>query len=115
QFTEIDFPGATDTSIIGIVDTSDGVELVGYFDDNNCPNTCPFSLDLAGGASTFTLLPSLPGAATQALGLNAAGTIVGGAYYADGTSSAFILDRSGNFTVFSNPGWPDTEARGISS
>jgi uncharacterized membrane protein len=116
QFATIDFPGATDTQIYGIADSSDGIDLVGIFNDATCPNSCPFRLDLTGGAATFTRLPLLPGAAsTQAVGINAAGTIVGGAFDAAGNESAFILDRSGNFTVFSNPGWPNTEARGISS
>jgi len=116
QFTTIDFPGATDTNINGIVDSNDGVALVGIFDDDTCPLSCPFRLNLTAGASTFTSLPQLPGfASTQAVAINAAGTIVGGAFDAAGNESAFILDKSGNFTVFSNPGWPNSEARGISS
>ena len=49
------------------------------------------------------------------MGINAAGTIVGGAFDGAGLESAFILDTAGRFTVLSTPGWPNTEARAISS
>jgi uncharacterized membrane protein len=51
---------------------------------------------------------------TQAAGINSAGTIVGGAVDSAGLESAFVLDEAGGFTVFSTPGWPNTEARAIS-
>jgi hypothetical protein len=115
QFTTIDFPGEADTQLYGIADKSDGVEIVGIF-DNNTPIAVPFRFNLTGGASAFTSLPLLPGTiGSNTIGVNAAGTIVGGAVDATGNENAFILDTSGNFTVFSNPGWPNTEARGISS
>lgn len=118
QFTTIDFPGATNTQIYGISD-SNGVELVGHhFEDPTDPysSDVPFRIHLAGGVPTFTALPLPPGAVgADADGINAAGTIVGGAVDGAGSISAFILDTSGSFTVFSNTGWPNTEARAISS
>src|SRR5215469_6475798 len=119
QFTTVDFPGTTSTQFFGINDTGNGVEIVGYgFNDSlaTFPVSVPFRLNLTGGSSTFTSLPLLPGAAvTQAAGINAAGTIVGGAVDGAGLESAFVLDAAGGFTVFSTPGWPNTEARSISS
>jgi hypothetical protein len=92
---------------------------VGYGFDPADPNVpfppdVPFRLDLQ--SSTFTSLPLLPGAVeTQTVGINAAGTIVGGAFDSAGHESAFILDAMGGFTVFATPGWPNSEARAISS
>jgi uncharacterized membrane protein len=118
QFATIDFPGTTNTEFLGINDTGNGVEIVGYgFNDSlaTFPVSVPFRPNLTGGSSTFTSLPLLPGAAvTQAAGINAAGTIVGGAVDSAGLESAFVLDAAGGFTVFSTPGWPNTEARAIS-
>ena len=114
QFKTIDFPETTNTECFGINDTGDGVEIVGYgFNDSLV--SLPFRLDLTRGSSSFTSLPLLPGAAvTQAAGINAAGTIVGGAFDSAGLESAFVLDEAGTFTVFATPGWPNTEARAIS-
>jgi len=117
QFRTIDFPGVAYTQVFGISD--DGTEVVGYGDNNNDPNvpfpiSVPFRFDRQ--SSTFTSLPLLPGAAeTSALGINAAGTIVGSAVDGAGHESAFVLDATGGFTVFSTPGWPNTEARAISN
>ena len=116
QFTTVDFPGTTYTQFFGINDTGNGLEIVGYgFTDPLATISVPFRLSLARGSSIFTPLPLLPGAAvTQTVGINAAGTIVGGAFDSAGLESAFVLDEAGGFTVFSMPSWPNTEARAIS-
>ncbi|WP_165246356.1 HAF repeat-containing PEP-CTERM protein [Paludisphaera soli] len=92
------------TSVAGVNDAGD---MVGYyalaFDSN------------PGGFKTFggsTLPLNIPDARnTQALGINAAGRIVGTFEAADGRRSGFLVDGP-NFTVLDAPG-ASTTARGI--
>jgi hypothetical protein len=64
----------------------------------------------------FTPLPPPPTGVTQilALGINNAGTVVGGALFPDGHEEGFILIGS-TYKLFARPGWDNTEPRFIAS
>ena len=61
---------------------------------------------------TFTQLPPLEGFQVGALGINNDGVIAGVATDPSGTRQGFILHGS-TYTLFSRPGWDNTEARAI--
>jgi uncharacterized membrane protein len=107
--TPIEYPGATSTQVFGLNDAGQvaGVATVGS-------SVIPFVWSPAGGG-TFTLLPSAPAGSPVpdvAIGINDAGTIVGGAINASGNEVGFRLS-GGTYTYFAYPGAAGTEARGI--
>jgi len=113
NYTVVDYPGAVTTQFWGInnaglivgqaslVDPVDGP----YFD---------FAYDPRKGV--FTPIPDVPGNVnTAVIGLNEKGTLVG-TTSPDGVSASFFtLDKKGEHTVFSQPGWAISNARAIGS
>ena len=109
-FTTIDYPGATYTDPRGI---NDNGQLVGI-------------AQIGSGGSFFgfvysrgvfaPLPPPSAGLAAVALGINDAGVIVGSVTPAatGAPTQGFILS-GGTYSLFSQPGWTNTEARGINS
>ena len=81
-FTQLDFPGATDTRARGISDTG---QIVGEFDDAN-RNTHGFLY--SGGTFTQIDVPGSP--MTEAFGINSAGQIVGDFYDQAGYGHGFL-------------------------
>jgi uncharacterized membrane protein len=113
--TLIDYPGATDTQVLGV--NRQG-QAVGTAFDAAGNWLSAFIYDTA--KSQFTFLGLVPGSLATALtGINDRGAIVGGF----GASAAlgppeigFIRNKVGpTFTVFSQWGWDNTEARGINN
>jgi len=102
-FTQIDFPGATNTVTVGINDPG---QIVGFFIDSGAA-THSYLLD--NGA--FTQI-DVPGATeTNALGINDCGQIVG-SFGPVGAEHGFLLDK-GVFTQIDFPGSTRTLAFGI--
>jgi hypothetical protein len=65
--------------------------------------------------NTYTVQPSAPDSATTtAIGINNPEVTVGGATDTSGVERGAIFDK-GCYTLFANPGWVSTEARGISN
>ena len=103
QWTEIVIPGATVSSAWGIndkgqaaVNTTDGTAGI-YWN------------------GTFTPLPPPPeGFQVSALGINNDGVITGNARTVSDIRQGFIL-RGSTYTLFSRPGWANTEGRAIAS
>jgi len=64
----------------------------------------------------FTTVPDDPDfLATAVLAINDAGFLAGPVTSAAFTESGFVRDKKGTYTVFSLPGWDNTEVRGISN
>jgi len=63
---------------------------------------------------TFTSLPPLEGFQVGAIGINNDGVITGSASTVDGPEQGFILHGS-TYTLFSRPGWDNTEPRAIAN
>ena len=113
QFQFVDYPGAPQTAIFGI--NNPGM-AVGYGFGFNNITAINFQYDTKKKA--FTVIPSVSGYdETDILGINNAGIMVGGVFArnADGsrTESGVIRGKDGTFTVFRQPGWDNTEPRGI--
>lgn len=104
-FNSIDYPGAVFTDVRGL---NNAGRLAGYasFDGVNF-----FSFSYAGGV--FSALPASP-VPVSALAINDAGTIVGSSTVAPAPERGFILNGT-TYTLFSRPGWTNTEARAVSN
>ena len=115
RYTLVDYPGAVSTLFWGINNAGLIVGQASLVDPVDGPF---FDFTYDPGKGVFTPVPDVPGAvATGAIGLNEKGTVVGSASFDPGgeDSSAFILDKKGEHTVFKQPGWDDTRARAIGS
>jgi hypothetical protein len=109
DYQEIDYPGAPDTQVFGVNDRG---SVVG--NGNTDPNTFPFVYSLQTG--TFIDVAPLAGySSTVVFGTNNRGVMVGSVVSLDGlTTSGFIRDNNGNFTVFDHPDADSfTQARGV--
>jgi uncharacterized membrane protein len=107
KYTIIDYPGATFTQVFGLNNSGEAVgqAVVGA-------TTINFAYNSKKG--TFTVLPSVPGAAvTNTCAISSAGVIAGSA--GDGSNNRGIILDKGAFSFFSAPGWAYTEARAISN
>lgn len=103
QFTSID-ENPFFTEVFGIND-SGHVAGVGF---------TTFVYDSKKGA--FATVPDDPDfLATGVFGINDAGVLAGTVTSAAFTESGFVRDKKGAYTVFSKPGWDNTEVRGISN
>jgi probable HAF family extracellular repeat protein len=107
-FTQIDFPGAEGTSVIGINRTG---QIVGYF--TAISGDHGFLLD----AGAFTQIDRLGSSGTYAAGINNAGQnrfkIVGSFY--EGDWHGFVRDTKGVITAINYPGAIFTIASGINT
>ena len=101
-FSNVDFPGASGTQVIGV---NDAGQMVGdYFDGTG-------EHGFVSDSGTFTTI-DFPGAtATAAAGINAAGDVVGG--YSDATGTHGFLLQAGVFTPINFPLATSTTAFGI--
>ena len=107
EYTVIDYPGAISTQVWGIRNSG---EIVGQAYFNSAGPQTSFVYDLK--KNVFTPLPNAPGVlSTDAIGINESGAVVGVAEHGV-SNSGFILEE-GAFTLFSHPGWQNTEARAI--
>jgi probable HAF family extracellular repeat protein len=105
DFTEIDVPGATDTSAYGI---NNAGQVVGTFD--TATRTSGF-LYTAGGFSLF----DAPGSATIANGINDAGQIVGWVQTGPAGLGQGFLYTGSTFSSITVPGAGYTNATGINN
>jgi hypothetical protein len=90
--------------------TPDGKTIVGTYNDRTAGKSHGRSYVLVG--STFTPFDVPGSSATNALDINAAGTIVG-TYEVDGISHGFVRERE-VYTTLNAPGAVSTNANGIS-
>ena len=101
-FTTINYPGATDTAVLGINNSG---QIVGSFGDSTGEH------GFMDAGSFFTVL-NYPGAIhTDPYGINDSGQIVGTFY--DSTGQHFFVDTGGVFTTLDYPGTISTWASGI--
>ena len=113
RYTLVDYPGAVSTQFWGINNAGLIVGQASLVDPVAGPY---FDFTYDPGKGVFTLIPDVPGnAGTGAIGLNEKGTLVGSTSPDGVASSAFILDKKGEHTVFNQPGWDYTNARAIGS
>jgi len=93
--TKVDYPGATETGLVGINDTN---QIIGYALVNG--SDVLFS-DVNG---TFTIIPGYPGAvSTRFTGINNNGQIVG-VYFLDSQTSPFVFVYSnGSYSAIMLP------------
>ena len=109
-FTTVDYPGATYTDLRGI---NDNGQLVGIAQIGSAGSY--FGFVYSGGVFA-PLRPPSAGLAAVALGINDAGVIVGSVSpTATGAPSQGFILSGGTYSLFSQPGWTNTEARGINS
>lgn len=89
-----------------------GVAVGVAYDING--NLFPISYDI--NRQLVTVVSAPPSACqSNPLGINDLGVMVGGVFSDDcSTESAYIQDKDGQATVFSNPGWSNSEARAVS-
>jgi uncharacterized membrane protein len=108
RYTVIDYPGADagTTTFWGI---NNGGKIVGNATIGGSSEAIPFIYDLH--RKLFTLLATVPGKTTTALGINDQGVVVGGA--SDSVSETGFILTDGAFTFFTDPVSPNTEARAI--
>lgn len=113
KYTLVDYPGAVTTLFWGVNDAGLIVGQASLVDPVNGPF---FDFTYNPGKGVFTPIPDVPGSAdTSAIGLNDRGTLVGNTSPDGVATRAFILDKKGEHTVFTQPGWDDTRARAIGS
>lgn len=109
-FNTVDYPGATNTILFGINNSG---QLVGEAAIGNGP-----AFGFVYGATGFAPLPPVLGSVPRgASGINDAGVIVGAAGVPTTGNVGplgFILN-GGTYALFSQPGWANTEARGINN
>jgi hypothetical protein len=96
QITSIDYPNVGFTEVFGINDN--GV-VVGF-------SNVAFTYDARTGV--FTPVPDAPGGV---FGINDHGVMVGPTGFPE---DGFVRRRDGTYTVFSKPGWDNTEPRAVS-
>jgi hypothetical protein len=111
EYQEIDYPGAPDTQVFGVDDRG---RVVG--NGHPGPGTHPFVY--SPKKETFTdVAPLASYSSTRVFGTNNRGDMVGSVVSPDGlTTSGFIRDKDGNFTVFDHPSAVSfTQARGINN
>jgi len=111
DYQQIDYPGAPDTQVFGINDRS---SVVG----NGITDPDIFPFVYASKKGGFTDVAPLAGySSTSVLGTNNRGDMVGSVVSVDGlTTSGFIRDNNGNFTVFDHPEAVSfTQARGVNN
>ncbi len=98
DYQQIDYPGASDTQVFGVNDRG---SVVG--NGHIAPDTFPFIYSLKKGG--FIVVAPLDGySSTSVLGTNNRGDMVGSVVSLNGfTTSGFIRDNNGNFTVFKHP------------
>lgn len=111
DYQQIDYPGVPDTQVFGVNDRG---SVVG--NGHSDPDTFPFVYSSKKG--TFTDVAPLAGySSTSVLGTNNRGDMVGSVVSLDGlTTSGFIRDKFGNFTVFDHPDAVSfTQARGVNN
>ena len=111
KYITVDYPGALCTGLSGI---KDAVTVLGV---------AMFTADCTGTAISFvynpkngtiTPLPTVPGAvSTNAIGINQAGVMVGGAGDGTTTSDVGFSLYQGAFTFFTHPGALQTQGRAI--
>jgi uncharacterized membrane protein len=112
KYTLVNYPGAVFTQLWGINNAGLVVGQASF--DPDAAILFDFTYD--PGKGVFTAIPDVPGSAsTGAIGLNENGTLVGSTSPDGVASSAFILDKKGEHTVFNQPGWDYTTARAIGS
>jgi hypothetical protein len=102
QWTEMVIPGTTVESVWGLNDNG---------------QVALFTTDGASGIyenGTFTPLPPLEGFQVGGIGINNDGVITGNANDVAGIQRGFIL-RGSTYTLFSRPGWDNTEPRAIAN
>jgi hypothetical protein len=109
QFQFVDYPGAPQTQILGINDHGVAVGS-GLFTD-----VTSITFEYNYRKKLFTVVPAASGySKTDVLGINNSGVMVGSVLGLDGTTySAFIRGKDGTFTIFRQPGWDNSQARGI--
>ena len=102
SYSFLAYPGVQTLTQVWTV--NDWGQVVGSGFDSNFNFLASFVYDVRSGQ--FTNLEPIAGFGEfDALGINDAGIIVGTAYPPDYSSeSAFILDRSGKYTLFTHPG-----------
>lgn len=111
QFQIVDYPGAPQTAIFGI--NNPGM-AVGYGFGFTNVTSINFQYDTK--KKTLTVVPSASGySETDVLGINDSGVMVGAVTSLDGSTSGFIRDKDGTFRVFRQPGWANSQARGINN
>lgn len=111
DYQPVDYPGGTDTQVFGINERGD---VVG--NGSVAPDTFPFVFTSKNG-NFINVAPLAGYASTAVLGINDAGVMVGSVLSLDETTtSGFIRDNKGNFTLFSHPdAVSNTTARGINN
>src|SRR3989442_1637138 len=97
QITSIDYPGVGFTEVFGINDSG---LVVGT-------SNVAFTYDARTGV--FTPVPDAPGGV---LGINDHGVMVGPTGFPE---NGFVRSTDGTYTLFSKPGWDNTEPRGVSN
>ena len=111
DYQSIDFPGASDTQVLGVNDRGDAAGSAFI-----APNNAPFTYDTKKG--TFTTIAPVAGYDdTVTLGISDSGNTVGSVFNAAANiESGLILDKNGAATVFDHPDAFDfTQARGINN
>ena len=110
-FTTVDYPGSTYTVVWGMNNTG---AIVGSAVDSS-GNNVPFVYS-GGTGGTFAALPAMPdGLGAGPFSVNDAGTIVGAAEPADGSSEIGFLLNGSNYTLFSHTPQVYTEPRSINA
>jgi hypothetical protein len=103
-FTSIDYPGVPFIEVFGVNNSG---QVVGF-------SVVSFVYDSKTGA--FTTVPDDPDyLGTAVLGITEAGVMSGIVISDDFAELGFVRSKKGTFTVFSKPGWDNTEVRGISN
>ena len=105
-FTNIDFPGATGTSALGI---NDAGQIVGYYEASDGTS---HGFLLSGGTFTTIDDPGLPG--VLPIGINNSGTIVGSCVGTCSSNQGYTL-KYGKFTTITYPGATKTLISGINN
>jgi hypothetical protein len=108
QYQLVDFPGMTGTQVFK---TNNPGVAVGYAFNN--VTVISFEYDVRKKA--FAVVPDASGyGETDITAINNAGVMAGDVYSLDFvTESAIIRGKDGTFHVFRQPGWDNSEARGI--
>jgi len=110
-FTTIDYPGASETQLFGV---NDAGKAVGSGQDAGGNFLAAFTFN--SKTAVFTPVAPAPGSvATDVVGINDFGVMVGGITFDGVTENGFVRSKDGTYTVFSKPGFAFTQARGINN
>ena len=112
DYTLSDYPGASVTVFLGLNNRG---EIGGFAQGFTNVADIPFYYNVR--TRQYTPIAALPGFdATEVWNINDFGTTVGIAHSVDySVETAFVRDRSGNYTLLPHPGLPYSEAQGLNN